>query len=677
MIFDTARPTGGDRDLHTHNLHKVLILSEDGDTRDPDDNAHGGTLVFDFDRAAAVESLRVLDTEEGGSVACFDAEGTLIKKVALPHTADNGQADVEIDAEGVYRMEVTLAGSAAVDNLCFAIDPECEDGLNGIVEGDETDNLIDLGYDGDPQGDRIDNGDAILPGQGPDDDIVFAGGGDDTVFGEQGDDRIYGDRAFGEPGPVEITITDSDAHFENKLFAYTIDPESGDVSHLVILSENAKDDVGKTFSYDVNSACGVFGIGIVSPEGVFLSSGYGENLDLNTDGKLHTVGLGEEEDGSVTIGFEDLRCLGDRDFNDVIVNVNLGTSGAEFDNAHYDYVSDGPGIDDSGTGDDILDGGAGDDVLFGQKGDDTLIGGAGSDKAFGGVGNDTFIGDAGQPGAGADLMVGGDDKDTFTGVDIGDVIRGGAGGVDQDTLDLRGSGPIRLVNIRPDSDGNGFDGTVEFLDAPGGHVSGRAHFTNIETIIPCFTPGTRIATPTGEKLVEQLTAGDKVLTRDNGVQQIRWYGQKRIDYAKLGGLPHLQPVLIQAGALGGGLPEQDMLVSPNHRMLVTNDRASLYFDDHEVLIAAKHLVDNRGIRSLRTSITTYIHFMFDQHEVVLANGAWSESFQPGSHSMRGLGNAQRDEILALFPDLATEKGQGGYAAARKTLKRHEAVLLCH
>ncbi|MDR9395200.1 MAG: type I secretion protein, partial [Roseovarius sp.] len=62
---------------------------------------------------------------------------------------------------------------------------------DGIVEGDSTDNRIDLAYTGDPEGDRIDNEDALLPGEGPQDDIVDAGAGDDTILAEQGDDDVY------------------------------------------------------------------------------------------------------------------------------------------------------------------------------------------------------------------------------------------------------------------------------------------------------------------------------------------------------------------------------------------------------------------------------------------------------------------------------------------------------
>ena len=96
-----------------------------------------------------------------------------------------------------------------------------------------------------------------------------------------------------------------------------------------------------------------------------------------------------------------------------------------------------------------------------------------------------------------------------------------------------------------------------------------------------------------------------------------------------------------------------------------------------MLVAAKHLIDNRGVKPVETLGTSYIHFMFDRHEVVLGNGAWTESFQPGDQSLQGLGNAQRAEILELFPELRSRDGIAGYGAARKILKKHEAALLSH
>lgn len=196
-------------------------------------------------------------------------------------------------------------------------------------------------------------------------------------------------------------------------------------------------------------------------------------------------------------------------------------------------------------------------------------------------------------------------------------------------------------------------------------------------VIPCFTPGTLITTPEGQRLVEDLQPGDKVLTRDNGVQEIRWIGRRDMTHAELAAMPRFRPVLIKAGSLGDGLPERDMLVSPNHRMLVASARNALHFGEAEILVSAKHLVDDLRVRVADTLGTSYLHFMFDRHQVVQANGVWTESFQPGDHSLGGMVSAQREELFDLFPAMRTAEGLRAYTAARKTLKRHEAALLIH
>jgi hypothetical protein len=187
--------------------------------------------------------------------------------------------------------------------------------------------------------------------------------------------------------------------------------------------------------------------------------------------------------------------------------------------------------------------------------------------------------------------------------------------------------------------------------------------------VACSTPGALIATAEGERPVETLHPGDRVVTRDNGLQEIAWVGRKVLDWAQIKANPHIRPILISAGALGNGVPERDLLVSPNHRMLAPSELSVLHFDGSEVLVAAKHLVDSRHIRQVPSLGISYIHFMFERHEIVLANGAWTESFQPGDRSLATLGNAQRQELADLFPRLRSASGRRSFRAARPTLRR--------
>jgi hypothetical protein len=196
-----------------------------------------------------------------------------------------------------------------------------------------------------------------------------------------------------------------------------------------------------------------------------------------------------------------------------------------------------------------------------------------------------------------------------------------------------------------------------------------------DEITPCFTTGTRIATPKGERKVEDLEVGDLIVTRDNGLREIRWTGARHLTAGDFASAAYLQPVMIRQGALGYNLPERDMMLSPNHRVLVANDKTALYFEEREVLVAAKHLTGVQGVEVIADTDTTYYHFMFDHHEVVLSDGVWSESFQPSQESLAGIGNAQRTEIQDIFPELATPEGADAYLSARRTLKSGEVGML--
>lgn len=230
----------------------------------------------------------------------------------------------------------------------------------------------------------------------------------------------------------------------------------------------------------------------------------------------------------------------------------------------------------------------------------------------------------------------------------------------------------RLVVERdPDATGTG---VMRFYDASGVMMDEIA-FAEVEQASPCFTPGTMIATPRGEVAVECLKIGDRVITRDNGLQMIRWVGRREMPATQFYANAHLAPVRIAQGALGNDLPERDMMVSPNHRILVANDKTALHFDDSEVLVAAKHLTGLSGVGIVQNVETTYLHLMFDRHEVILSDGTWSESFQPDVQTLAGIGNAQRLELLELFPELATKEGIESYSPARRSVSLQEADLL--
>lgn len=330
--------------------------------------------------------------------------------------------------------------------------------------------------------------------------------------------------------------------------------------------------------------------------------------------------------------------------------------------------------------DNTLHGTDGDDVIRGHGGDDSIDAGAGRDLVYGGDGNDTITG-----GGDNDELYGGAGADLFRvvlpeGASItSTTVNGGSAGDDADVMNL---GPLFAQGFEivhhvqnPESNGApGFNGQLTLHNAATGQTV-NVNYQDIERII-CFTTGTRIATPRGAVPVEQLRPGDRVFTRDNGLQELRWIGRRQVSAAELTALPHLRPVVIRAGSLGENLPERDLVVSPNHRVLLTGARAALAFAESEVLAAAQHLLHAPGFeRGAAGAGVTYVHLLFDQHEVILSDGLWSESFQPGDYSLKGLDRAQRDEILTLFPELSTRPGMAAFGAARRVLKRHEARLI--
>jgi Ca2+-binding RTX toxin-like protein len=601
-----------------------------------------------------------------------------------------------------------IEGGGGDDLIYGGLDPSFPDSLN----------IRDDGSDGPPDPDPTNGMDVIDGGDGndtihgqDDDDILRGGAGDDVLDGDIDDDQLFGDEGndllLGGQGEDTLdggTGNDVLLSGEGADFMYggddqdTIGAGIGDVAEggeggidLDTLIANGL----ATVTYDGGDPASEAGtITFYNPdltiagtmefseiERVLVVDPNGSILPGGGPGTTSRDGIVDGTDGDDII---DLAYTGDPEGdmidNDDAVLPLVDEQDIVLAGAGDDYVT---GVEDSdvifgGDGEDTLEGNAGGDAIDGGAGDDVIDGGAGGDILVGGEGDDTLSGSVLTAGDTGDLMFGNTGDDTFIEIGQGEVIDGGEDddGLDIDTLDLTGS--AEAVNaggsLRVDFDPlNSEDGVVSYFDADD-NLTGTTSFFNIEDVV-CFTPNTLIATPKGERRVQDLAIGDRVITRDNGIQEIRWVGNRPIGAREMELNPHLKPVLIRQGALGNGLPERDMMLSANHRVLVANDKTTLYFEDREVLVAAKHLTGLEGVDIVGVSSTAYIHFLFDQHEVVLSDGAWSESFQPGDHSLKGIGNAQRNEIFELFPELETREGLDSYQSARRSLKKHEARLL--
>jgi len=592
----------------------------------------------------------------------------------------------------------SLNGGDGIDTITYAGSPggvtvnlTTGIGRGADAEGDtitQIENVVGSSFDDTLTGNAANN--TLTGGAG--NDTLFGGGGTDTLFGGDGDDVISGgaggDSLNGGAGIDTLdysassagisvnlgsnTASGGDAQgdtitgFENVIGSEANDTLTGTSGDNVLRGGNGNDSLYGGAGDDTlegGAGADVLSGGTGMDYADYSASNAGVSINLGTG-----AASGGHAQGDTLSGLDGI--FGSA-FDDVLIGFDgQGTSGDIYTNIFYggggnDYL-DGQGGNDTlygGDGDDTVIGGAGDDLIAGDAGNDTLYGGTGADTLFGGDGDDWLY-----SGGGGSTLVGGAGRDIIF-AQAGDVVDGGDAGDDYDVLDLTGMGPLRVI-MDPDNPENG---RVELLDS-NGNVTGTILFTDIETVIPCFTPGVMIDTRRGPVPVEEIRVGDRVLTRDNGFRTVRWVGRKTLGVAALMAAPRLQPVVIRRDAFGPGVPARDLAVSRQHRMLIAGPAAQLHCGESEVLACAGHLGPKamEPVRSLRE--VTYLHILFDGHELIRANGCWTESFQPGRQVAGALEAGVRDEILEIFPELAM-KDVPVFAAARPTLRAWEARLL--
>ncbi|MFX0543461.1 Hint domain-containing protein [Roseovarius sp. S4756] len=638
-------------------------------------------------------------------------------------------------AAGYYTLsETPLVVGRSYETIDYDTDPDVTAGdpafkIDDYVEPDTTGDVVDGTAGADIiNGAYLDidsesltaGADTVFAGDGDDivtgsdgNDQIYGGGGADTLGGGNDDDVIYGDTqptvdpaeslnwdgegADGDDisagftqntGEMDVTVSFVNDGNNNPTFEvettdtlYTQNGEPFDTNSSLYLFANG-DGRSSTTTIDFAAASGSVTDEV---QNVFfrlndIDAFGGNHTDIvsvnafDADGNPVPVTLtaaGDDAviDSTVTAGSS----LDDPDdangsvlveiegpvqsIEIVYSNGQTGTQGVNVSDVHFDTIP----TDTSGSADSI-DGGAGNDTLYGEAGDDTLIGGTGADVFFGGLGDDEIYLAEG------DVAYGGDGDDIFV---LGDLGEAGAG-----TIDIVGGegGEISGDTLQLTSDVSYDDITFSNTDDTAGGLSGNfamadgtvVNFSEIENII-CFTLGTRILTPHGERAIETLRKGDMVITRDRGPQPIRWMGRRTVK-----GLGNQAPIAVNSTVMDGA--RRPLLVSPQHRLLFTDYKAELLFGYDEVLVAAKHLVDGIDVRVAEREKVTYFHMMFDQHEIVYAEGAATESFHAGDVGLAAISDQAREEMFNIFPELRANLTAYG-DTARMCLRRHEARLL--
>ena len=599
------------------------------------------------------------------------AGGDLINNSYVEPTAtgsdkvDNGDAGLS----GASGNDDYIRAGAGDDSIYAALGHDIiygGDGNDLAYGGDGNDTVY-----GEAGNDSVyggDNADLLYGGDG--NDLAYGGDGNDTVYGEAGHDSVYGgdnaDLLYGGDGSDSLYgDAGNDAMYggnDNDLAQGgggndLVDGGSGNDS---LFGGNGNDTlIGGSGDDTLAGGAGADSLdgGTGSDTADYARSSAGVTVDLAAG-----TGTGGDAQGDTLTGIENVTgsALDDSLTGDGGANALDGGSG-------NDTLSGGAGNDRifGGLGNDTLAGGTGSDSLSGGDGNDSLSGGTDNDTLTGDVGNDHLLGDAGN-----DSLSGGDGNDTLAGGTGDDTLRGGSG---RDLYDLTSSGGAdRIIDFDMSVTGvqtedqldvsdltNGDGSAVRSYDvAVGNDGSGNAllTFPGGETVVlvgvspataatpgmlnqmgvPCFASGTRIMTPFGARLVEDIAPGDLVTLADGGSAPVIWHGTRALSAANLADLPHLRPIRLKAGSFD---LSRDLVVSPQHGLRVAN-----------ALVRARHLAAlgrgahvARGIRSV-----IYHHLLLPRHALIVAEGAATESFYPGPQAVAALVPVDRISLAAAL-----------------------------
>ncbi|MEM9061105.1 MAG: Hint domain-containing protein [Pseudomonadota bacterium] len=665
--FEEIEPTADDDSMDAGAGDDLVYAAEGNDT--VDGGAGNDTIIAGTgnDSAAGGDGSDVIYGGEGndtlstgiGNDTLFGGVGDdVLTNSAGNDTLFGGAGDDSIVAS---LGDDTLYGGDGNDALFGGED---EDLLFGGAGNDELDGGIGndtmFGGNGNDEIYGADGADSIDAGNG--DDTIYAGNGDDLIDGEQGDDIVYagdGNDTIAETGGnfSEDTIYGGDGN--DQVDAGSADDTVFGGAGNDSISGGSGDDTLHGGSGDDEIYGGDGRDTVVLEDGFGNDVIYGgeggtdsDTLDFSGLSTGITVTASGSEQGTAT---DSSNTLTFAEIEDIV-----GTSNADIVsfNGHSSAVTI-----DGGAGNDVVLGSTAADSITGGAGDDLILGGAGNDTLTGGSGNDTFFV---QSGDGTDVIT-----DFTAGSDTLDVTSltdGGGGTVTADEVVVTGGGGSDQILTFP----NG-----ESIAVPDGTVDTSTTATQFASLVsmgvpPCFAPGTKIRTPMGERLVEDLRVGDLVLTADRGAQPLIWIGRRDIDFSRPAN-PRTakdKPVEIKAGALGPGLPRNRLVVSPQHRMVLEDETGQQF------LGLAKGLTELAGIRVMigRKSITYYA-LLLDHHAILFAEGAMTESFRPGSYILSTFSAASRSEIRRVLPGLASDPSSALGPPSRPILTRRATKRL--
>ncbi len=579
---------------------------------------------------------------------------------------DAGGGDDLVIVDGTFSGDDTLDGGAGNDTL--SLDP----GDNRNLSVNMATGVVDDGLAGTQQ---FTNFESVVTGDGSDSvtgtsaaDVISTQRGNDTVLGGGGSDIL-----FGGAGSDRLEGGDGDDRLEG-----------GDGDDTLIAGNNTGS--GDTLLGGVGDDYLVDSFGNAVLDG-------GAGTDVFEIGYGNATVIGGEDPGSTDFDLIDFRPAnvavnivfdGDESGTYTDSSGNIG----QFSQVEAFILTDQADTVDASadTRGVVLIGNAGADSLIGSQGDDFIEGGIGNNVISGGTGRDTLIG-----GAGADTLTGGAGPDTYVVDGGGDIItdfdtsRGIQGGgapdqTDNDFVDLTDYyNETTLAAWNAANPGNTFRRPIDWLRADHADDGALAEVGGLQirradgqpvtadqlgfenTGVICFAKGTLIATPGGDTPVEDLRLGDLVLTVDHGAQPLVWTGATAQDWSRA---PHpAKPVLIKAGSLGQGIPTRDLMISPQHRVLLSGPN-----DPFGVFVPAKSLVGLPGVLQMSgCRSVVYHHIMLEQHQVLISNGTPTESFYPGETALKMMAPALCAAVLDVLLQVTQGAGLSLYPLARKAL----------